>query len=69
MFLGISSLSAIVTMVAASGYALRTFDLIPSLSIPAMVAVHGWGNAMGFVLCGLIGWGLSQKSAALAADF
>ena len=63
VLLGISSLSAMVTMVAAAGFALRTFDLFPFLSIPQMVVVHGWGNAIGFVLCGFMGWMLNQKSA------
>jgi hypothetical protein len=63
VLLGISSLSAVVTMFAAAGFALRTFDLFPFLSIPQMVAVHGWGNAIGFVLCGFLGWKLNQKSA------
>jgi len=62
VFLGLSSLSAVVTMFAAAGFALRTFNLFPFLSIPQMVAIHGWGNAIGFVLCGLLGWGLNQKS-------
>ncbi len=63
VLLVISSLSAVVTMFAAAGFALRTFNLFPFLSIPQMVAVHGWGNALGFVFCGLVGWGLNQKSA------
>lgn len=63
ILLGISALSALVTMGAAAAYALRTFDLFPFLSIPQMVAVHGWGNAVGFVFCGLLGWGLKRKSA------
>lgn len=63
VFLAISALSAVVTMFAAAAYALRTFNLLPFLSIPQMVAVHGWGNAVGFVFCGLLGWGLNQKSA------
>lgn len=65
VFLAISALSAVVTMFAAAMYALRTFDLLPFLSIPQMVAVHGWGNAVGFVFCGLLGWGLNQKSATI----
>lgn len=66
LFLGISALSAMVTMVAAAAYALRTFNLLPFLSIPQMVAIHGWGNAVGFVFCGLLGWGLNRKSATIA---
>ena len=58
VFLGISSLAAVVTMFAAAGFALR--GTLPALSIPQMVTVHGWGNAIGFVLCGLLGWGLKR---------
>lgn len=65
VFLAVSALSAVVTMFAAAAYALRTFNLLPFLSIPQMVAIHGWGNAVGFVFCGLIGWGLNQKSATM----
>lgn len=61
VFLAISALSAMVTMVVAAAYALRTFNLFPFLSIPQMVAVHGWGNAVGFVFFGLLGWALNQK--------
>jgi len=69
LFLGISSLSAVVTMFAAAGFALRTFNLFPALSIPQMVAIHGWGNAIGFVFFGLLGWRLNQKSTNLMVDF
>jgi hypothetical protein len=69
VFLGISSVSAVVTMFAAAGFALRIFNLFPFLSIPQMVAVHGWGNAIGFVFCGLLGWGLNQKSTLRQVDF
>jgi hypothetical protein len=60
VFLGISSLTAIVTMFLAAGFALRETGLFPSLTIPQMVTVHGWGNAIGFVLCGLLGWVLNR---------
>lgn len=61
IFLGISALSAVVTMLAAAGYALRAFNGFPFLSIPQMVVIHGWGNAFGFVFCGLLAWGLHEK--------
>lgn len=60
VLLGISSLAAIVTMLAAAGFALRDTGILVALSIPQMVMVHGWGNALGFVLCGLLGWGLHR---------
>jgi hypothetical protein len=40
---------------------------VPTLGIPDMVGYHGPLQALGFVLCGLLGWTLVQAWAALPA--
>jgi hypothetical protein len=58
LLLGVSSISAIVTMLASVVYAFGRWSSAFSISIPQMVIVHGWVNALGFVTCGLLGWSI-----------
>jgi len=58
LLLSISSLSVIFAMFASVGYALGRWSGVISITIPQMVIVHGWVNALGFVTCGLFGWSL-----------
>jgi len=56
VFLHIAAVSVFVGMVFSSVYAiadLRGSDLLP---IPQMARTHGVLNAVGFCLCGLLGW-------------
>src|SRR5690242_14157809 len=56
---------ALVVIVSAEGGRLeRRPDMIArdAIDIPRMVRVHGWLNALGFVLCGLLGWTLMLKA-------
>jgi hypothetical protein len=61
MLLAISAASLIVTMLFAGGYALGSFLGIPIVGIPRMVQVHGWLNAIGFALCGLLAWTIEKR--------
>jgi hypothetical protein len=52
----LSGLSAVVAMALAAAYALRELAGVPLLTIPQMARSHGWLNACGFTLAGLIAW-------------
>jgi hypothetical protein len=61
VLLAASSVSLVVTMVLAGGYAIGRFVKTPIVGIPQMVQIHGWLNALGFVLCGLLAWTLRTR--------
>ena len=55
--LGIAGASLFFGMVLAALYALRGYAApIDGLGLPQMRAIHGTINAVGFGLCGLLGW-------------
>jgi hypothetical protein len=54
--LGVASISLGTAMVLAFLYAFGRFQNEPALDIPVMIATHGLLNAVGFSLCGLLGW-------------
>lgn len=60
----VAGLSLVTGMAFAALYGLRFAVWQQWLNIPLMRALHGTVNAMGFSLCGLIGWGLSDKQTA-----
>lgn len=55
----VSAASLVVTMLLAATYAMGSFVGMPLIGIPRMVQLHGWLNAVGFALCGLLGWTLA----------
>jgi hypothetical protein len=57
----VSAASLVVTMLLAAFYALGSFLGMPLIGIPRMVELHGWLNAVGFALCGLLGWTLARR--------
>ncbi|HEY3229481.1 MAG TPA: YndJ family protein [Roseiflexaceae bacterium] len=59
--LAVSAGSLLVTMPLAGGYTVGRFAGFPLVGIPRMVEVHGWMNALGFVLCGLLAWTFSTE--------
>lgn len=62
MLLVVSSLSMLMTMLLATGYALRGIVPGVTLSIPGMIQAHGWVNALGFTLLGLLAWLLTPSA-------
>lgn len=56
VLLGISIVSIPISMVLAVLYALGEFYGTAWISIPTMAETHGALNAVGFSLCGLLGW-------------
>lgn len=59
VLLGISGIALFFAMLLAAAYAVRGFTvLLPWLGLPQMRAVHGTLNALGFGLCGALGWRL-----------
>lgn len=59
----ISSFSLLVTITFAVCYGIGRGLGIQIVSIPEMVLIHGTGNAFGFVLFGLLAWGITQPKS------
>lgn len=57
----ISSLSLLVTMIAAGAYGFSTFTGRFVVTIPRMVQIHGVLNAFGFALCSIVAWHMIGK--------
>lgn len=55
--IAVAGVSLFFGMVLAACYALRAYmTALPWLGIPQMRALHGTVNALGFGLCGVLGW-------------
>lgn len=54
--LAVSAISVMTAMGFAAAYGLGEFVGREAISISRMVQVHGWLNAAGFALCGLLAW-------------
>ena len=55
----VSALAVVVPMALAVSWAAGQFWAVPALTIPAMARTHGLVNAIGFALCGTVGWRLA----------
>jgi hypothetical protein len=64
IFVIISAASVLFAMVLACVWAIGEFPLQPFVHLDEMARFHGTANAVGFVLCGLVGWTLSARHAA-----
>jgi YndJ-like protein len=54
--LAVSGASVFLTMALACAYAVGAATGAWAITIPQMIAAHGWVNALGFGFCGLLGW-------------
>lgn len=63
----IAGLAPLLPMVFAVGWAAAQHWAVPAFDIPAMARVHGSANALGFVGCGLIGYGRLLRGHSSAA--
>ncbi len=54
----VSALSMATAMGFAAAYGVGEFSGVTVVTISRMAQVHGWLNAVGFGLCGLLGWRL-----------
>jgi hypothetical protein len=66
--LTISAVSLIAGMILAATYAVGEFTEQYWLLIPRMARLHGTANALGFTLCGLLGWTLAAGTESRAPD-
>jgi len=62
VLLSISAASLVVGMILAATYAVGEFTERYWLLIPQMARLHGTANALGFTLCGLLGWTLAAQT-------
>jgi YndJ-like protein len=63
--LAVSSGSVVLTMALACAYAIGAATGAWTITIAQMIATHGWVNALGFSLCGLLGWRLRLERKGL----
>jgi hypothetical protein len=64
LLLGVAGASLFFGMFLAACYALRSSGIAPAwLGIPQMRMLHGTVNALGFGLCGVLGWRRMGKPA------
>jgi hypothetical protein len=63
VFVTISAASVLCAMVLAGVWAIGEFPLQPFVHLDEMAKFHGSANAVGFVLCGLVGWTISSSHA------
>jgi hypothetical protein len=61
LLLSISGLSVILGLGLIYLYATGEFMGYTFITIPQMVQLHGVANALGFALCGLLGWNLLRQ--------
>jgi hypothetical protein len=59
VLLAVASSAVVFTMLLAAAYALGAATHVWTITIPQMIATHGWVNALIFGVCGLLGWRLA----------
>jgi hypothetical protein len=62
-FVAISAASLLGAMCLAGVWAVGEFPLQPFVHLAEMAKFHGTANALGFTVCGLLGWTFSQPDA------
>jgi hypothetical protein len=67
MFLRTTAAVILAGMFLASAYAIGEYTHREWLTIPRMASTHGWINAIGFVLPGLLGWLVEFHAEPLSA--
>jgi hypothetical protein len=65
VLLGVSAISAVVAMIYAGAYALADFFGAVWVAIPQMARTHGVLQAIGFSVCGLLGWIVAENKNEL----
>lgn len=66
LLITLSTISLFGTMLLALGYSIGRLTNMWVISIPQMVQWHGWLNAVGFCLFGLLGWNVSIPNSKVA---
>jgi|SRR5690348_3440714 len=64
-FLGFSAASVFFTMALVIAWSVGEYRREPILDLYQMEQLHGTSNALGFILCGLLGWTLSRNAGNL----
>jgi hypothetical protein len=63
VLVAMSAASVLFAMPLAGIWAIGEFPLQPFVHLDEMARFHGTANALGFILCGLLGWTLSARDA------
>jgi hypothetical protein len=67
VLLGVSAIALVAGMSLVAVYAVGEFTTRTWLAVPQMAYLHGTINAVGFALCGLLGWTLAGEGSRTAA--
>jgi hypothetical protein len=62
VLIGVSMASILFAMILAAIWAVGEFPLQPFVHLDEMARFHGAANALGFTLCGLVGWTLAAQN-------
>lgn len=68
LLLTVSALCSIIGVLFIYAYAIGEFTGYYLVSISLMVRIHGVSNALGFALCGLLGWNILQPHFKAATN-
>jgi hypothetical protein len=63
VLVAMSAASVLFAMLLAGIWAIGEFPLQPFVHLDEMARFHGTANALGFILCGMLGWTLATPSA------
>lgn len=58
----LQALSVLVAMPLAVAWAAGRWLDLPTVALSTMARIHGTANALGFALCGLLGWTLARRN-------
>ncbi len=61
VFIALSAVSVLFSMVLAGVWAIGEFPLQPFVHLDEMARLHGTANAFGFILCALVGWTITAR--------
>jgi hypothetical protein len=64
ILIAISASSVLIAMILAGAWAIGEFPLQPFVHLDEMAKFHGTANALGFTVCGLLGWTLWARDGA-----
>lgn len=67
VLLGVSAIALLAGMSLVAVYAVGEFTTRTWLAVPQMAYLHGTINAVGFALCGLLGWTLAGEGSRTTA--
>ena len=63
VLVALSAASVLFAMIFAGAWAIGEYPLQPFVHLAQMAKFHGTANALGFTVCGLLGWTIAGRGA------